>query len=155
MNIYKKEFNQRSYGFKGPKYQKGYGVGSYFKGEYNQLGYGIGGLFKRFLNWMRPYAKIALPIIKDGFRSIGKDVVKSASNLTLNALDGQKVDVINEIDNTLPKIKDSLKKMGQEVLQKTIINNEMNGSGIKKKRSYKKKTNHSKKVKFDIFHKFK
>lgn len=160
MNIYKGKYNQLGYGCKG---QRGYGLGHLFKGNYNQSGYGVGGLFKRFINWMKPIVSRSLPIVKEGFKSIGKDLVKSASNIAIDAIDGNNR-LKEEIDQSVPIIKEKLKNIGKDI----VLNNlgessfkenkleNMKGSGYKRIRKLenKKKKNHYKKRALDIFDKF-
>lgn len=145
MNLYKGNYYQKGYG----KGQFGYGLGNqYFRGDYFQKGYGIGSLFNKFVNWMKPYVTKSMPIVKQGLKSIGEDVIKSASNVALNAIDGKNT-IKEEINKTLPKIQESLKNIGKDVLLKNI----QEGSGYKRKKK-KKKEESNKKRKLDIFDKF-
>lgn len=82
------ENNSEAYYFRGPMYQRGYGLGSYFK---------------KFVTWAIPLLKQhALPVAQ----SIGKEVVKNVAEVASDALDGKdiKESVKSKIKNSLEKI---------------------------------------------------
>jgi hypothetical protein len=82
------ENNSEAYYFRGPMYQRGYGLGSYFK---------------KFVTWAIPLLKQhALPVAQ----SIGKEVVKNVAEVATDALDGKdiKESVKTKIKNSLEKI---------------------------------------------------
>ena len=78
---YKEFYNQKGGGpipvFRGPSYQKGYGIGSI-----------IGGLFKSVLPVLK---STALPMLKSGAKRLGKTALKTGFNILSEGLDGKNV----------------------------------------------------------------
>jgi hypothetical protein len=63
-----------------------------FKGPMFQKGYGLGGYFKRFFKWIVPLAeKHVLPKLKSGAQTIGKELVNATTNVVKEAIDGKNV----------------------------------------------------------------
>lgn len=118
--------------------QRGFGL-NYFKGQSYQKGYGLGGFFRKFFKWASPYISKIMPIIKQGAKHVGKEVIDSAANIAKDVLEGKD---LKESSST--RINDSIDNL--------VSNKPMTGSGYKRKRKY---TNsfHFKKRKQDIFDK--
>ena len=123
--------------------------GSYpvFSGNLYQKGFGLGNAFTRFFKWVMPILKKnALPVAK----TVGRELVKGASNVALDTLDGRKFEdsASNRLSETIGNIKDKVQA----------------GNGKKSKRkSYKRKRDlkdflfsvkKTKKYKPDIFRKW-
>ena len=115
----------------------------YFKGEQYQRGFGLGSLFKRFFKWVSPYVEKTLPVIKDGLKHVGKEVVNSAASIAKDVIEGKNVHESSKshLNNSI----DNLKKMADE---------SMAGRGYKRKRQIAKNSHSAKKKKyFDLFSK--
>ena len=65
-----------------------------FMGYGNQRGhgqYGQGGIFRALYNWILPLFKThAIPLLKEGGKVIGTEVLKSSTNVANNAIIGNK-----------------------------------------------------------------
>ena len=62
----------------------------YFKGNIYQKGYGLGGTFKRFFKWIVPiFKRHALPVVQSGLKSVGKEVISSASKIANDVVEGK------------------------------------------------------------------
>ena len=62
-----KQFGGVNYVFKGPMYQKGYGLGGYFR---------------NFMKWMVPIAeKHILPHLKTWIKTIGQEALSTTNNI--------------------------------------------------------------------------
>jgi hypothetical protein len=123
--------------FRGSDIQKGYGLG---RRNPHQVGYGIGGLFSKFMNFMRPYLSraknFALPILKSGAESVGKEVVKTAAEIAKDLIDGKKFS-----ESAEKHINSSVDSLGEKI-EKTMV-----GKGYKRKQKSEKI---SKKVKSNL-----
>lgn len=120
--------------------QRGLGI-NYFKGEQFQKGYGIGGLFKRFVRWVSPFVQKALPVLKEGIKHVGKEVVSSASNIAKDVIDGHNFEESSRTH--LSGSIDNLKKLAED---------SMVGKGYKRKRSLHSQVHSVKKRKYyDLF----
>ena len=119
--------------------QRGLGI-NYFKGQQFQKGYGLGGLFRRFAQWVSPLVRKTLPVLKDGFKHVGKEIIGSAANIAKDVIDGKpfhessKMHLNGSIDN--------LKKLAEET---------MAGRGYKRKRKFNQKDHSYKKIYHDVF----
>lgn len=104
-----------------------------FKGSMYQRGYGFGDVFRKFFRWIVPIVrKNATPVLQN----VGKEIVKSASNIANEAIEGK-------------NFKDSF----DENIARSMNNiEEMYGKGYKRKRNKNKKSHKKKNKKFrDIF----
>jgi hypothetical protein len=60
-----------------------------FVGAPRQRGHGLGGMFKSFYRYVVPLFKShALPMLKEGARTVGSEAIKAATNVGLDALKG-------------------------------------------------------------------
>jgi hypothetical protein len=112
-----------------------------FRGPMYQRGYGLGGYFKRFFNWIIPLAeRHIVPQLKSGAKEIGKELVNATSNVAKEVIEGKNIKGSAEehFENAFVSIKTSTEK-------------KLKGSGIK--RSIKGKIFYikNKKTKKDIF----
>jgi hypothetical protein len=64
--------------------QRGGGFGTVFKGPYYQTGQGFGTFFSALF-------RAALPLLKSGAKAVGRQAVRSGSNILEDVLDGQNV----------------------------------------------------------------
>ena len=127
--------------FVGSDYQKGYGLGKRFG---HQTGYGFGGLFSKIFNFVRPYllkAKDhALPLLKSGVETVGKEMVKSVAEIAKDVIEGK-----------------NLKESAKHHLNKTVdtlatqAEQKMTGNGYKRGHISKKFSVKKKKRILDIF----
>ena len=77
-----------------------------FTGYANQRGHGIGGIFRKLSSYILPYVKTALPFLKKGGQILGSEVVRAASNIATDAINGKDVETsarenLNEEVNNL------------------------------------------------------
>ena len=49
--------------------------------QLTKKGYGLGGFFNKFIKWATPYISKVLPVLKQGLKTVGKEVIESASNI--------------------------------------------------------------------------
>lgn len=105
--------------FIGSDIQRGYGLG---KRPHMQVGYGIGGLFSKFFDFVKPYLvkakNYAIPLLKSGAETVGKEVVKSAAEIAKDVLDGKNVKESAQhhlnasVDNLVSKAEQKMKGNG-------------------------------------------
>jgi hypothetical protein len=127
--------------FAGQEIQKGYGLGQRVQ---QTGGFGLGGLFKNFLSFLTPFfnkaKENAIPILKSAARELGKEVVKSTSEIAKDVLEGKKLG-----ESAKERITNSIENLTEKA------NEKMKGNGYKKRHKYKKKQSVNKKRKLDIF----
>uniref|UniRef100_A0A158P4C8 Uncharacterized protein n=1 Tax=Tetranychus urticae TaxID=32264 RepID=A0A158P4C8_TETUR len=103
-----------------------------FRGSPYQRGYGFGSLFKRF----------AIPVLK----FLGKQAVKTGINVGQDLLENK------NLKQTLKERgKESLRNLAKQSIDKANVMLAQSGSGVKRKRLYKKKKKAVKRKKKDIF----
>ena len=152
--------------YKGERYQKGFGLGGVCrKTSKIQKGFGLGGLYKKFVNFVSPYLKkvkdFALPMLKSGAKTVGKEIVKTTSSIAKDLLAGRKAK--DSIKQQIPDSVDLLKSKAKQSFSKEIdnlnekINTGLEGKGIKKRINKRRKKQKSfvipkKKRVLDIFH---
>ena len=95
----------------------------YFRGNVYQKGYGLGGTFKKFFKWIIPiFNKHALPVVKSGLKSVGKEALSSVANIAKDVVAGE------DIKNSASKnITGSINNIQQSLERK------MEGRGVKRK----------------------
>ena len=98
--------------------QTGAGSIPIFAGQKNQVGYGIGSIFGNIL-------KAALPVIKQGAKSLGKTALKTGLNIAKDSLQGEKFK---------DAVKSNLKKAGKEVVYNSLDSIDKKLSGNKKRK---------------------
>ena len=127
--------------FIGSDFQKGYGLGMRIG---NQTGYGIGGLFTKFFNYVKPYLlkakEHALPILKSGAETVGKEVVKSVADIAKDVIEGR-----NFQDSAKQHLNRTVDSLATKAEQK------MTGHGYKRGLHFKKLDVKKKKRILDIF----
>lgn len=127
--------------FVGQEIQKGYGLGVRV---HQNGGFGLGGLFKNFMSFITPYfnkAKAnALPLLKSAAREVGKEVIKSTSEIAKDVIQGK---------NFGTSVKEKLTSNIDNLTEKA--NQTLAGNGYKRKRNTKKNHSFVKKRKLDIF----
>lgn len=107
-----------------------FGAGKVFKGGFYQRGYGLGNIFnslKKGVSWLLPILKThALPALKSGAETLGRQLVKTASDKVNDNLDG------------IP-MEDSFKNRSVEGINtlKNKVIHHLSGSG-KKRKKFKK-----------------
>jgi len=129
------------------KPQVGSGL-SGFEGSRYQRGAGLGNIFKKFYNWILPIFKThALPVIKSGAKTIGKEAVKTAANFANDAFDGE--DLETSIKH---RTNEAFTSIANDV-RKQIVEQQQIGGGLKRKKNTTslKMLKKSKARKFDIF----
>lgn len=109
----------------------------YFKGNIYQKGYGLGGTFKRFFKWIVPiFKRHALPVVHSGLKSVGKEVIASASKIANDVVEGR-----NFKDSANQNVEASINNL------KNKFENNLKGNGLKRKRYRVKNTTIQKKFK--------
>lgn len=77
------------------KSQLGGSQGRVFRGAQYQTGNGLGGIFntlKNTFSWLLPILKThAVPALKTGAEIIGKELIKTASNVATDAIEGKQI----------------------------------------------------------------
>lgn len=125
--------------FVGQEIQKGYGYKVRQHG-----GFGLGGLFKNFFRFISPFLnkakENAIPILKSAAREIGKEVIKSTSEIAKDVIQGKKLS-----ESAKDRIGQSVDNLTEQANQKLA------GNGYKNKRKRLIKHSVSKKRKLDIF----
>lgn len=117
-----------------------------YRGPLYQKGYGLGGAFRRFFKWIIPLVqKHGAPIIEKGINTVGNQVVSSASDLAVDIIKGK--DMKEAANEHFETAVENLKRKAEDALE---------GKGIKrgrKKKSYVilKKSTKNKSRKLDIF----
>jgi hypothetical protein len=131
-----------------------------FSGSPRQRGHGLGGVFRSLYRYMVPLFKThALPAFKSGAKSIGKEALRAATNVGIDALRGDdfKQSVKNNfetaITNLHEKAKDKLQTGGGSKRRWSLKKNKKKGYKIKKKRDLHFKLNNKKSTRTieDIF----
>ena len=130
------------------KYNQLGGVLNVYKGPMMQEGYGLGDIFKKFFKWMVPLVKKhAVPLLKSGAQTVGHEVLKSATNIAKDAIDGKNLsesadtNINAAVDTLKRKVEDTLE--GNGIIEDRIIGSEKHvkdeagafntiGNGIKK-----------------------
>ena len=105
-----------------------------FTGYANQRGYGIGGIFRKLSSYILPYVKSALPFIKKGGQLLGSEVVRAASSIATDAINGK--DLETSARENITEAVNNLSQKANTVLQ--------TGSGKYKGRKKRKKNNSKK-----------
>ncbi|GFV71137.1 uncharacterized protein F54H12.2 [Trichonephila clavipes] len=95
----------------------------YYAGQSFQKGYGIGGWFKRLF-------RTALPFLKSDAKSVGKEVLKTSTQIANDMLEGQSFP-----ESARQRTNETRKKLIKKAIQKA---DEMIGRG-KKHQRYKRK----------------
>lgn len=107
--------------------QAGNGL-SYYKGQSSQKGYGIGGWFKKLF-------RSALPFITKGAKSVGKEVLRTGTQIAGDLLEGRDI---------RESAKMRAKETGRKLAKKAINTaDEMLGQGKKYKRKRKLVNRHT------------
>ncbi|GFU60920.1 uncharacterized protein F54H12.2 [Trichonephila clavipes] len=88
--------------------QAGNGL-SYYQGQSFQKGYGIGGWFKRLF-------RTALPFLTRGAKSVGKEVLKTGTQIVNDLLEGQNLE-----DAAKHRTKETGRKLAREAIKKQMI----------------------------------
>ena len=106
--------------------QAGNGINyDYFRGNVYQKGYGLSGTFKKFFKWIVPiFKRLALPVVKSGLKTIGKEALSSATNIANDVILGK-----NLKEATNKNISGSLNNLKEK------LENKLEGKGVKRKRS--------------------
>ena len=107
---------------------------NFYKGPTFQKGYGLGDQFKRFYRWIVPlFKKHAVPHIESGLKTIGKEVLYSASNIAKDVAEGR-----NLKDSTQSNLNASINNL-KEVIETKLnaLDSPLNGKGLNKKRKLK------------------
>ena len=130
------------------KYNQLGGVLNVYKGPMMQEGYGLGDIFKKFFKCMVPLVKKhAVPLLKSGAQTVGHEVLKSATNIAKDAIDGKNLsesadtNINAAVDTLKRKVEDTLEENG--IIEDRIIGSEKHvkdeagdfntiGNGIKK-----------------------
>ena len=95
-----------------------------FRGAKIQRGYGLGNLFRSFFRWIAPILKThALPVLKEGAKTLGTETVKAVANVATDAITGKNMENV---------VKDRSEEYIKSLIAKTL-----QGSGIKKKKKSK------------------
>ena len=122
--------------YKGQELQRGFGLGC----KYQKGGFDFGKAFRKFFNYVSPFLvkakNYALPILKSGAQTVGKEVVKTAAEIAKDLVEGK-------TDTIKPKINASIESLAKQADEK------LRGSG-----SINRKTKHKyiyKKRKSDFF----
>lgn len=127
--------------FVGSEIQKGYGFG---KIPHVQVGHGFGGLFSKFFDFVKPYLKkakdFAIPLLKSGAETVGKEVVKTAAEIAKDVLDGKNLK--ESAKQHFTSSVDNLASKAEQV---------MSGKGYKRRYIHKKLPSKKKKRELDIF----
>jgi hypothetical protein len=137
--------NYKEYYINQGKNQVGYGQIEPFRGIQIQTGYGLGGFFniiKRGINWLMPIIKTHTPVLKHGAEVVGRELIKTASNIATDVIDGKN---INESFKNHSKT--SINTLADK-LQNSLVGKGKKRKGSKSKT--KKKNQHNKKFR-DIF----
>jgi hypothetical protein len=114
-----------------------------FRGAKIQRGYGLGNLFRSFFRWIAPILKThALPVLKEGAKTLGTETVKAVANVATDAITGKNMENV-------------VKDRSEEYI-KSLIAKTQQGSGIKRKKKSKisqssNKITKKKRSKKDIF----
>ena len=96
----------------------------YFRGNVYQKGYGLGGTFKKFFKWIVPiFKRHALPTVKSGLKTVGKEALSTAANIANDVILGKKFkeSANRNISGSISNLKDTLEK-------------KLDGNGYKRKR---------------------
>lgn len=126
--------------FRGKDYQRGFGIGSYKNNLNYQNGSGIGGYFKKLFALLKPIFNSvkdkAVPLLKSGAQAVGHEIIKSASDIAKDVLEGK-----NLKDSSKERLTNSIDNLAEK--SKSFV-----GSGYKRKFKTRKI---NKKRKLDIF----
>lgn len=104
------------------------GVENVFRGPLYQRGYGLGGYFRKFFKWLIPIAeKHVLPQIKSGASVVGKQAIESLAEIAKDSVKGRNFkesfqERTNEaIENLRERADKSLSGKGKRKLKRKII----------------------------------
>ncbi len=99
------------------------GILDVYRGPLYQKGYGLGGYFQRFFKWIVPLVKKhALPVLTNTGKEIGNQAVESLSNIGKDLIKGR--NIVEAADEHLNTAADNIKRKVEDTLE---------GRGIKKK----------------------
>ena len=123
--------------------QRGAGGMPVFNGSRYQRGMGLGSMFKSFFRWIAPIVKThAVPVIKDAAKFVGTEAIKTAANITSDAIDGKNFnESIKEraketIENLSDKVTTVIQKGGETINYKKRKLNSKKKHKIKKLKKY-------------------
>lgn len=131
--------------------QNGNGTIPIFSGDKYQTGFGLGSIFGSIL-------KAALPVVKEGVKSLGKTAVKTGLNIARDSLSGKSIkdSLSDNLDNAKGEVLSKARKyVGNKVrANQNVYNSKRN---INRKRSNKSVTSKKpmkhkrRKIRRDIF----
>ena len=104
-----------------------------FAGYANQRGHGLGGIFRKLSSFILPLLKThALPFLKRGGEAIGNEVIKTASNITTDAISGKNLE--KSAKENFQEAVNNLSQKAKNVLQsgKKIVKRKRFYSSFKK-----------------------
>ena len=119
--------------------QRGAGGMPVFYGSRYQRGMGLGSMFKSFFRWIAPIVKThAVPVMKDAAKFVGTEAIKTAANITSDAIDGK--DLNESIKDRAKETIGNLSDKVTNVIQKggETINYKKRKICSKKKHKFKK-----------------
>ncbi len=117
-----------------------------FYGAKFQRGHGLGSMFKSFYRWISPIFKThALPVLKQGAKTLSEEAVRTASNIATDALSGKNIE--NAASERAKEAVNSLKDKAQNFIKNQA------GSGVYKRKtvSHRRSTKKRNKKTHDIF----
>ena len=104
------------------------GVQNVFRGPMYQKGYGVGGYFRKFFRWLVPIAeRHVVPHLKSGLETVGKQAIESAANIAKDTIKGKNIreaaqeHVDTAIDNLKYKAEKKLRGEGKPKKRKIIF----------------------------------
>ena len=113
-----------------------------FHGTRFQRGYGLGNIFRGLIRWITPIIKThALPVIAAGSKEIGREAIKTFSNVATDTLNGR-------------QFNQAFKERGSEAinsLTKKVEDHIQKASGKRKKKKKLVFNRNKKRTKKDIF----
>ena len=127
--------------------QRGAGGMPVFYGSRYQRGMGLGSMFKSFFRWIAPIVKThAVPVLKDAAKFVGTEAIKTATNITADAIDGK-----NFNESVKERAKETIEKIGDKVT--SVIQKGGKAKNYKKRKLGSQKKHNIKKYKKyqDIF----
>lgn len=103
------------------------GIYDIYKGPLYQRGYGLGGIFKRFFKWIVPLMqKHGAPLIEKGISTVGNQIVASTNDLAQDIIKGK--DVKESANEHFETAVENLKRKAE---------NALSGKGIKRRKKRK------------------
>ena len=104
---------------------KGNGELKIFRGPTEQKGNGLGNIFKRFFNWITPLVKkYGQPLVVNTAKTIGKEIISSASNVANDVVDGK--NVLDSLNTNFENSVTTLKRKAEDSLQTSNLLDERN-----------------------------